>query len=75
MSETTPARARSLRIRAEEVRARLEAGQPVLFLDARSELAWNASSLKARGAVRLRPARLVIDPGWDRGHLTVIYCA
>jgi hypothetical protein len=73
MSEPTPAPARSLRIRAEEVKARLDAGEPVLLLDARSEKAWNGSDLKARGAVRIRPLLLHIDPAWDRGHLTVIY--
>jgi hypothetical protein len=71
--EPTPAR--SLRIRADEVKSRLEAGEPVLFLDARSEKAWKAESRKIRGAVRIRPLRLSIDPAWSLSNLTVIYCA
>jgi hypothetical protein len=71
MSEPTPAR--SLRITAEEVKARLDAGEPILLLDARSEKAWNGSDLKARGAVRIRPLLLRVEPTWDRAHLTVIY--
>jgi hypothetical protein len=67
--------ARSLRMRAPEVKARLDAGEPILFLDARSEKAWDASARKIAGAVRIRPLLLSVAPGWDPEHLTVIYCA
>ena len=67
--------ARTLRIRAESVRARLEAGEPIVFLDARSQKAWDASPVKVRGAVRIRPLLLAVDPVWDRAGLVVIYCA
>jgi hypothetical protein len=70
MSDPPP---RSLRIRADEVLARLRAGQPVRFLDARSEKAWHASAERIVGAVRIRPLLLSVDPTWDRGHLTVVY--
>ena len=73
MTETAPKPARSLRILAPEVKARLDAGEPVLFLDARSAKAWAASKVKVCGAVRIRPLLLVVDPAWDRAHLTVIY--
>ena len=73
MSEPLSNAARSLRIRAAVVKARLEAGEPVRFLDARSEKAWKASTAKVRGAVRIRPLLLTVDPAWDRAHLTVIY--
>jgi hypothetical protein len=71
MAEQAPAR--SLRIRPEEVLARLAAGEPARFLDARSEKAWNASAVKLPGAVRVRPLLLAVDPAWDRAHLTVVY--
>ncbi len=64
---------RSLRIRADAVLARLRAGAPVRFLDARSEKAWKASHEKIVGAVRIRPLLLSVDPSWDRTHLTVVY--
>ena len=75
MSESNPAKARTLRIRAAEVKARLEAGEPILFLDARSEKAWNGSDRKIAGAVRIRPLLLAVADDWDPAHLTVIYCA
>jgi hypothetical protein len=64
---------RSLRIRAEDVLARLRSGEPVRFLDARSEKAWKVGREKIVGAVRIRPLLLSVDPGWDRTHLTVVY--
>jgi hypothetical protein len=67
--------ARSLRIRPEEVKTRLEAGEPIVVLDARSQKAWDASRVKVPGAVRIRPLLLAIDPAWDRAGLVVIYCA
>jgi hypothetical protein len=51
----------------------MAAGDPVLFLDARSALAWNVGDCIIRGAVRIRPARLAVDLGWQTAHLTVIY--
>jgi hypothetical protein len=72
MSDPRPP-ARSLRLRAVEVLVRLQAGEPVRFLDARGERAWNASPHRIRGAVRIRPLLLTVDPSWDRAHLTVVY--
>ncbi len=45
MSESNPAKARTLRIRAAEVKAP-GGGGAILFLDARSEKAWNGSDRK-----------------------------
>jgi hypothetical protein len=70
MSDASP---RSLRIRAEEVLARLRRGEAVRFLDARSEKAWHGSEEKIVGAVRIRPLLLTVDPAWERTQLTVIY--
>ncbi len=75
MPEHSANRARSLRIRAKAVKTRLEAGEPILFLDARSEKAWDASSRKIQGAVRIRPLLLTVAADWDPAHLTIIYCA
>jgi hypothetical protein len=51
----------------------MAAGAPVLFLDPRSELVWNAGDCKIRGTVRVRPGRLAVEPGRQTTHLTVIY--
>jgi hypothetical protein len=67
--------ARSLRITAAAVKARLDSGERVLFLDARSQKAWDASTRKVLGAVRIRPLLLAVDPDWRAVDLTVIYCA
>jgi hypothetical protein len=75
MNEANPTPARSLRIRAGEVTSRLDAGEPVRLLDARSQKAWDGSNRKAQGAVRIRPILLEVQPDWDPAHLTVIYCA
>jgi hypothetical protein len=59
---------------AEEVVARMGAGQPVTALDARSPQAWGESRLKVRGAIRIDRDHLAIDPSWPRDRLTVVYC-
>jgi hypothetical protein len=74
-SNAEPAQARTLRIGPETVKARLEAGEPIVFLDARSQKAWDASPVKVCGAVRIRPLLLAVDPAWGRAGLVVIYCA
>ena len=74
MSHNETWRARSLRIQAAEVKARLESGEPIRFLDARSQKAWDASPCKIARAVRIRPLLLSVAPDWDPAHLTVIYC-
>jgi hypothetical protein len=70
---TAPVPARSLRIHPADALARLTAGEPVLFLDARGEKAWHASRQKLPGAVRIRPLLLAVDPAWPRDRLTVVY--
>jgi hypothetical protein len=71
----SPALARSLRIPIAEVLRRLAVGEPVRFLDARSQKALAATSLQVPGSVRIHPVLLRIDPTWEPRHLTVIYCA
>lgn len=45
-----------------QVRAKLDTGEPVVFLDDRSPKAWDASDVKIPGAVR-------VPPGEVEGHL------
>jgi len=75
MKQSESVQARSLRIKAAEVKVRQEAGEPILFLDARSEKAWNSSDRQIVGAVRIRPLLLTVADDWNPAHLTVIYCA
>jgi hypothetical protein len=58
---------------AEEVAARMGAGQPVTALEARSPQAWGESPQKVRGAIGIGRDRLAIDPSWPRDRLTVVY--
>jgi len=43
------------RITAAELRARIEGGADIVLLDVRSRGAYNASSVKIKGAVRIAP--------------------
>jgi rhodanese-related sulfurtransferase len=71
---SVPGATQPIRISAEEVAARMDAGQPVTVLDARSPQAWRESRLKVRGDVRIDRDRLHIDPSWPKDRLTVVYC-
>ncbi len=61
------------RISAEDLKRRLEAGEPATILDVRNPVAWDSSAVKIRGAVRAELAHLHVDPGWPKDRLTVIY--
>ena len=59
-----------LRINADEVNMRLEAGEPIAVLDARNREPWESSPVKVRGAIRWTGR---IDPSWPKDRLTVVY--
>ena len=63
------------RVTAHEVEARIDRDEPILFVDARDEKAWAASSLKLPGAVRVEADR-VADHLHEipRGRGIVPYC-
>ena len=42
----------------DQVKAKLDAGEPVTFLDDRSPKAWDASDVKLPGAVRVPPTEV-----------------
>src|SRR5947209_20499056 len=67
--------AEHLRITAEDLRARLESGEPVTILDARGEKAWETSPVKIPGAIRVDEEDFHIDPSWPRNRFTVVYSA
>ncbi len=69
-SQTT---ARSLRIDPEEVKRRLDSGESMTVLDVRAPKAWESSDVKFRGAIRVDPQHLRIDPSWPKNQLTVVY--
>jgi len=73
MATTKETQARVARMRAEDLRRRLEAGEPATVLDARAPQAWEASGEKIRGAIRIDPHDLHIASGWPRDRLTVVY--
>jgi hypothetical protein len=74
MAALEPVGAQPYRISAEEVAARLEAGQPITVLDARSRQAWTDSGLRVRDDIRVDRNHLRIEPSWPKDRLTVVYC-
>ena len=46
------------RISAEDAKARLERGEPLVFLDARNPTAWAESNSKLPGAIRVEADRV-----------------
>jgi rhodanese-related sulfurtransferase len=62
-------------ITSEEVKRRMDAGEAVLFIDARNPTAWASSNEKLPGALRIPaaevPSRLSELP---RGRPIVAYC-
>ena len=43
------------RITVDEVKQRIDRGEPVVFLDSRSEKSWEESDMRIRGAIRVPP--------------------
>lgn len=41
------------RVTVDEVKARMDRGEPVLFVDTRNPTAWNGSDVKLPGALRV----------------------
>jgi hypothetical protein len=62
-----------LRVRPEDVKACLEAGQPLTILDARGPGAWDSSNMKIPGAIRVQADHFRADPHWPRDQMTVVY--
>jgi hypothetical protein len=62
-----------LRISPEEVKQRMDAGEPMTVLDVRNNRAWEASPDRVRGAIHLDMGSLSVDPAWPRDGLTVVY--
>ena len=73
-----PALTPSVPITIEELRARLDRGEPVRIIDARSDRSWQEDDRVARGAIRLPPndaVRTARELGLDRHGSLVVYCA
>ncbi len=62
------------RIRAGELRRRLDAGEAATILDVRAPQAWDESDVKVRGAIRVAPDAFQVNLSWPRDRLTVAYC-
>ncbi len=73
----TPDALEATRVTADEVIARKKRGEPILFVDARSEDEWQRSGEKLRDALRLSPESLVEGdtfPVIPRQRCIVTYC-
>jgi rhodanese-related sulfurtransferase len=65
----------SNRISAEEVNARVLAGEPIVFVDARTAKAWNDSGRKIPGALRITANDIPRQMGKIARDATVVaYC-
>jgi hypothetical protein len=65
-------------ITIDELRARLDRGERVTIVDARSERTWEQDDRMARGAIRLPPndaVRAAKELGLDQHGSLVVYCA
>jgi NhaP-type Na+/H+ or K+/H+ antiporter len=65
-------------ISVDDVRARLDRGEGLTLIDARSERTWEQDKRIARGAIRLPPndaVRTARELGLDRHATLVVYCA
>ncbi|HEX4935243.1 MAG TPA: hypothetical protein VFV33_18800, partial [Gemmatimonadaceae bacterium] len=65
-------------IAIDELRSRLERGEGLTIIDARSERTWEQDERMAQGAIRLPPndaVRTARERGLDRHGSLVVYCA
>lgn len=65
--------AEKLRIGADEVKSRLQSGEPITLLDVRNDKAWEAIPVKISQAIRIRPADWHMDGSWPKDQLMVVY--
>ena len=65
----------SIKISPEEVNARALAGEPIVFVDARNQKAWEESDRKIPGAIRVPTADVEshLDE-IDRSATVITYC-
>lgn len=73
MTTSSQTAVRSIRMSANDFKARREASESVTVLDVRSQKAWDASPVKIPGAIRAQPDKLRIDSSWPKDRLTVVY--
>jgi hypothetical protein len=73
MAGGTQTAARALGISAQEAKRRLESGEQATVLDVRNPNAWASSNAKIRGAVRIQPDPLHVDPAWPKNQFTLVY--
>ena len=64
------------RIEMEEVKARMESGQEIVFIDTRNGQAWSSSSQIIPGAIRVRGAQEFADAtkALSKETLIITYC-
>jgi rhodanese-related sulfurtransferase len=63
------------RVTLDQVKERLDRGDPTVLIDARNSVGWNSSATKIPGAFRIEPDN--IDQGIDllpKDQLIIVYC-
>jgi rhodanese-related sulfurtransferase len=63
------------RVTVDEVRARLDRGEPLVFVDARSAESWGKAQSQIPGSVRVPPDEVAAHAGdVPRGRAVITYC-
>ena len=63
------------KLSVDEVKTRLDAGDPLLFIDARSEASWTSSDVQIPNSLRVPPDRAEAFTGAVSDEVTIItYC-
>jgi rhodanese-related sulfurtransferase len=63
------------KIPVDEVKQRLDSGEPLVFIDARSEESWNGSDVQIPNSIRVPPDRTDAFDAVIPGEATIItYC-
>lgn len=73
MARITREKHESLLIKPAQLIAELEATTNVTVVDVRNPKPWDRSDIKIRGAVRIDPERLPLDPSWQKDELLAFY--
>jgi hypothetical protein len=63
------------KLSVDEVKTRLDAGDPLIFIDARSETAWTSSDVQIPNSLRVPPDRAEAFEGAVSEDATIVtYC-
>lgn len=74
MANTPGPATQSVKLDPERLRQRLQSGERFTILDVRGKEPWEQSNEKIRGAIRVDPYNVRVDPSWPKDRPVVAYC-